>query len=114
MRVKVNWIQESASATPKLAHAYTRPEYGAQAMFLSPRATEWSEAIVIDPVIATNALRDRTRIYVWGRVDYDDIFPGTRHHFTEWCYVIHMDKSGAGVSPRFVAHGDYNRSDEDD
>lgn len=84
-----------------------------QRMFLGPQAVEWSEAITIRPIEATAALHGTGHIVIWGRVDYGDIFDGTRPHFTEWCYRIAMSFESGQLHSQPVAFSSYNRSDED-
>jgi len=83
-------------------------------MFLAPQATEWSEAVYIPDDVASRALHGPTRIYIWGRVDYDDIFDGTEPHFTNWCYrVLIRTNKASDPDIQFATEGPYNRSDED-
>ncbi len=48
-----------------------------------------------------NPYMDKTRIYVFGRVDYEDIFDGT--HWIEFCFVYHgeMDNFPRNGGPGF-------------
>lgn len=97
-------------ARNELSHYYNSD---AVRMFIGPEATEWSAPISVPQDIATEALNGSMCIYVWGRVDYQDIFDSTRPHFTEWCYQLIFIGSDRDVNTQFVAYGDYNGSDED-
>jgi hypothetical protein len=55
-------------------------------------------------------------IYAWGWADYDDIFPGTRRHRTEYCFQLTCvgDASlGDRTVLRFHAVGPHNGHDEE-
>jgi hypothetical protein len=116
MKIQVNWKDCPNAALPAdFFYDYTD---GPAPMFLGPKAFEWSEAIKISGPVATNALYERSYIFVWGRADYKDIFDATTPHFTKWCYrlVFHWDRGKPFLKPpdiQPVAFGTYNGSDED-
>lgn len=110
MRVSVNWTHFDGPLPAAFAYQCPTPT----PMFLAPQATEWSEPIYIPDDVATRALSGPTRIFIWGRVDYDDIFDGTGAHFTNWCYRVLLRLNAAGEPERqFIAEGSHNGSDED-
>jgi hypothetical protein len=111
MRIAVNWTHWMGDLSAGFDYRYgdERPR-----MFLSPQATEWSAAIEIPPHVANAASKGDGHIFIWGRVDYEDIFPSTQPHFTQWCYRVNISIIDNQVHPtRYVAFGDYNNSDED-
>ncbi|HWE75521.1 MAG TPA: hypothetical protein VG328_20340, partial [Stellaceae bacterium] len=71
MRVIVGW---TATFGPLSADFEYKTDRAPRKMFLAPQANEWSDPIVLPPSVATAALNGTTQVYVWGRVDYDDIF----------------------------------------
>lgn len=109
MTVSVNWTHWPGESVTGIG---IYPEGRTKRMFLAPQAVEWSEAVEIPAEVATQALQGKQKLFIWGRVDYDDIFDGTSRHFTEWCYQIHIFESGGRVDTQFVAFSDYNRSDD--
>jgi hypothetical protein len=111
MAIAVNWTHREGDLPAHIPGTYAEEPVR---MFLGPQATEWSEAIRIPGNIATDALYERTHIFIWGRVDYEDVFNGTAPHFTEWCYRLRfVNPAGGNIQTQFVAFGSYNRSDED-
>lgn len=110
MRVSVNWTHWPGQIPPGFQYKYGEL---ARNMFLGPEATEWSNAVEVPVHVANAALDDSEQIYMWGRVDYEDIFKPTHGHFTQWCYRVYVEAFGGSVRARFVAEGDYNGSDED-
>lgn len=110
MIVQANWTEIGAPLPP--AGALERyDDHLKLTMFLGPQATEWSTPIDIPPSVATSAWKGNTTIFIWGRVDYEDIFAGTKPHFTRWCYRIYFGQGP--MQPQFIAVGDINGTDED-
>jgi hypothetical protein len=112
MTLATNWARLDVGSEMGIG-SYDGPNAHSQRMFLGPQAIEWSEAIKIRLPEATLALQGNGFIVVWGRVDYGDIFPGTRPHFTEWCYRINMSFEAGRLHSQPVTFSSYNRSDED-
>lgn len=111
MTVAVNWTHWMGDLPMGFQHEYGDARLR---MFLGPQATEWSTPIEIPSHVASAALKGDGHIFIWGRVDYEDIFNGTRPHFTEWCYRMKLnDRDNKLHPPQFIAYGDHNRSDED-
>ena len=57
-------------------------------IFLGPKATTWGATLGLHIVDLDNVRRGRKRIFVWGWADYNDIFPNTPRHRTEFCHEI--------------------------
>ena len=110
MLVAVNWSHWMGDPPAGFKYEYGDPR---ARMFLGPQATEWSTGIDIPSPVASSALKGDQHIFIWGRTDYEDIFDGTRPHFTEWCYRLKLSESGTQLYPQFIAYGEHNRSDED-
>jgi hypothetical protein len=112
MTIIVNWTLWSGGLPVGFSYAYGENVVPAP-MFLGPKATEWSEPIRIPANVATTALHGGESIFIWGRVEYRDIFDKTRLHFTEWCYKLVFVRVQPSPQTQFVAFGPHNRSDED-
>ena len=112
MTVIVNWTPWPGGLPGQFNYAYGENVVPTP-MFLGPKATEWSEPIRIPAQVATAALHGGESIFIWGRVEYRDIFDKTRLHFTEWCYKLVFVRIEPHPQTQFVAFGPHNRSDED-
>ena len=114
MRIRINWTPWAGDLADDFSYSYGALPVS---MFLGPKATEWSTTINVPSNVATDAFNERSRIFIWGRVDYEDIFDNTEPHFTQWCYrLVFVFPGGAFGNPmrtQLVAFGNYNRSDED-
>ncbi|HWE76104.1 MAG TPA: hypothetical protein VG328_23285 [Stellaceae bacterium] len=110
MLTRINWTHKEGSLPKGFSYEYGAPP---ENMFLPPQGNEWSAPIRVPANVATDALNGRTRIYIWGRVDYDDIFRGTRPHFTSWCYEVRLSLNAVSQpESQYVAIGSYNQSEE--
>lgn len=112
MKIIVNWTPWAGDLPDGFGYAYGE-SVAPTSMFLGPRAREWSDPIKIPGNEATLALKGVQNIYVWGRVEYNDIFDKTRLHFTKWCYRLVFTRPSPTPQTQFVAFGPYNGSDED-
>lgn len=56
--------------------------------FIPPEGQIEDEPIRIPPNILNAGQQGHIRIFIWGWVEYDDIFPGTQPHRTEFCNEI--------------------------
>jgi hypothetical protein len=110
MAVQVDWTDLPGDLPTDFTYNYRNPPFR---MFLAPQATEWSEPVRITSATANTALRGNTNIYIWGRVDYRDIFDDTPPRFTEWCYQMLIEDVKRAPRFQFIAYGPHNRSDED-
>lgn len=61
-----------------------------------------------------SAKRDEVWFYVYGWIEYDDVF-GVRRHRTEFCYRIYPygDPSRDGCDFGYLFHSDYNGADDE-
>jgi hypothetical protein len=57
----------------------------------------------------------KKKLYVWGWIDYNDVFDGTPRHRTEFCYDITPDEipNKGDIYLRFPAFGRFNGVDGD-
>lgn len=55
------------------------------------------------------------KLYIWGWIDYDDVFDDTSRHRTEFCFDVTADEmpDRGQTYMRFPAHGRYNGTDGD-
>lgn len=55
------------------------------------------------------------KLYVWGWIDYNDVFEDTPRHRTEYCFDIRPDvvPDGRNIYMRFPTHGRFNGTDGD-
>ena len=60
-------------------------------------------------------IEKKQKMYVWGWVDYNDVFERTPRHRTEFCFEIVLDRvpNGQEIKMRFPSHERYNGIDGD-
>ena len=109
MTVNVNWILYLGDLPNTFSYNYDN--LASMKMFVGPGATEWSAPVAIPPEDSVQIAEGILTLYIWGRVDYEDVFDETRPHFTEWCYKFNIIQGTRENSEQFVAYGDHNRSD---
>ncbi len=102
MVVSVNWTSLPSDSLPHGAKDEYDDRFRVE-MSLGPEATEWSTPIVIPPDTATRAWHGEERIFIWGRVDYEDACAETAPHFTRWCYRLQFDEAVDPRKPQFIA-----------
>jgi hypothetical protein len=57
-------------------------------IFIGPGGTAFGGPILIPPFNIIEALERRRHLYVWGWIEYDDIFSNTPRHRTEFCFEV--------------------------
>jgi len=64
---------------------------------------------------AEEIVSKKKRLYVWGWIDYDDVFENTPRHRTEFCFDISPDEvpDKGNIYLRFPTHGRFNGIDGD-
>jgi hypothetical protein len=55
---------------------------------LGPRAVCFSPIFAIPDSQARQVFQKKNHLYLWGWAEYDDVFPGTERHRTEFCYEL--------------------------
>lgn len=87
----------------------SKPTYA----FVGPKAIIHSNHIDIpyDAIDRATNFSDlfHYHIYLWGWVEYNDVFNETKRHRTEFCYKIEMDRGAMS----FRAHHKHNAADEE-
>jgi hypothetical protein len=91
---------------------------------MGPKSTTWSGEceVPIDIIQATR--KKEGQLYLWGWVEYDDIFEGTPRHRTEYCMQVNVvgdptthELPGTPGSPHvpflYQGHKKYNGLDEE-
>jgi len=78
---------------------------------------------VMSPVINVpvdrmmQVVRGNQRLFIWGWIDYNDVFPGTPRHRTEFCFEIVPDRgmpiTDENTTLRSEFHGPHNGADGD-
>jgi hypothetical protein len=64
---------------------------------------------------AAEIVAKRKRLFIWGWIDYDDVFEGTPRHRTEFCFDVSPDEvpDKGNTYLRFPTHGRFNGIDGD-
>lgn len=111
MTVRTNWAKHRGDLPNDFAYDYSgSPEV----MFLGPQAVMFSNPVHISADNLVAAAKDETRIYIWGRVDYTDMFGAD--HYSQFCYRLRAETvpdNSYGMRHR-TYYGPYNRTDESD
>lgn len=131
MRVNVQW--ENAGLTPTrnaLAQGNCKsfpgdipvgfdfpddPRVHKSANLIGPRQTIKGPVANVPREAIDNMCAGKTRIFMWGWIEYDDVFVGTSRHRTEYCYevgFIAMLKDGS-YHLSFSNYSRYNAADDD-
>lgn len=82
-------------------------------LFIGPKAYVWGPGIELNIVELDHILHKRKRALIWGWVDYNDVFPDTPRHRTEFCSevsVVGDPKNPAHITMRTYPH--FNGADE--
>ena len=124
MRMHTNWFYFAGG----IPDDYNFPDLGATAgsvpISMGPKGITWSGEceIPIDKVLATR--NGEGQLFVWGWVEYDDIFEGTPRHRTEYCFEVKVpgiptihtaegNPEGAHVPFRYQGYKKHNGTDEE-
>jgi hypothetical protein len=114
-----------AAMNAPMANDFAFPDVGTNAkplpLLIGPGVTIGGHRIEIPHQQVLQALEGRSHLYVWGWCEYNDVFPGTPRHRTEFCVQIERVEvaDGAGppgqrrVSAQFTPHQRHNGADED-
>jgi hypothetical protein len=85
--------------------------------FIGPKDTMFSETLKI-PMSTMEAIRlGQARLFVWGWIEYDDMFDGTPRHRTEFCNEMvatnlknFVDEGKHAIAASFARYGEHNRA----
>lgn len=114
----------SAMSAP-MANDFAFPDVGTNAkplpLLIGPGVTAGGHRVEIPHQQVLQALEGRTHLYVWGWCEYNDVFPGTPRHRTEFCALIERlevaDGGGTAgqrrISAQFTPLHRHNGADED-
>jgi hypothetical protein len=86
------------------------------AWYLGPQSTSYAEILKI-PITAMEEVRvGKLRLFVWGWVEYRDIFEGTPLHRSEFCNEVVVTDMGrkddqVSVAVSFYKYGPFNKAD---
>jgi len=86
--------------------------------YLGPKATTSGHGVTVEHEVMDAIHAGTGELYVWGWVDYDDVFHRTPRHRTEFCFRVllkeirHPD-GRVEVEPRFSSHWRYNGQDNE-
>ena len=83
-------------------------------MFLGPKATTWTATLGLSIADLYGIWKGKKRSLVWGWVDYNDVFPDTARHRTEFCHeviVIGDPRNPAHITLR--GYGQFNGADDE-
>jgi hypothetical protein len=108
------WNGPSGIADGPEAEAFTYPDYGsAEAIMLAPGA-EMHGLLIKIPVDQLREVRAETRrIFVWGWIEYDDVFAETARHRSQFCMKLEVigDPAQKGEPFKYRLHGPFNGFD---
>jgi hypothetical protein len=107
----------SASFPPHKLDGFNFPDLGAHKesrAFIGPKASIEMAPITIPQATIASAGGRSSRIFVWGWAEYDDIFPGTVRHRTEFCVEMRVSyPTGSQSRIDWVTHTEFNGSEEE-
>jgi hypothetical protein len=81
-------------------------------LIVGPKATALSPVINIEPAILRQVRDLQGKLLIWGWAEYDEIFPASRRHRTEFCYQVAVSGSPAS-HVGFSQYHLHNGIDED-
>lgn len=107
--IRANWRLIEGDHLPA-DFDYSYPDDG-EVTFIGPRAKVGCRPLVLTTEATTEAAAGRGTIYLWARIDYFDVFPGTARHFTRVCYRMTIEPRGMNDMIGFTPTGPHNDSD---
>jgi hypothetical protein len=108
-----SWIGENAGELPT---DFDFPDYGTPGRnFVGPGSVMHGGRVDLAIEQLEKIRAGSVRAYLWGWIEYDDVFPGTERHRSEFCFEIRVTgnpiyKEGGFAFP---LHGPFNGYDED-
>src|SRR4029079_3983421 len=79
--------------TPDIPENFDFPYLGetpVQRAMVGPYATTWGAESVIPTAKLLEVKKGGCKIYLWGWVEYGDVFAGTDRHRTEYCMEVRV------------------------
>ncbi|SEP14896.1 hypothetical protein SAMN02990966_04115 [Rhodospirillales bacterium URHD0017] len=91
------------------------PDVHTESAIMGPHTTFNSARVSVSAAEMKRLSEKGGHEYIWGWVDYNDVFEGTPRHRTEFCFEITADPhpSGGDITLQFPAHGPFNAAEED-
>jgi hypothetical protein len=114
LRIMIN----SAVRAEVLPDGYDFPdfEFGEMPTLIGPHASIRSKELEITVEQLDEVKEETAHFYVWGWAEYDDVFPRTPRHRTEFCYKWTVG-GDLGIPSRMTAkytlHHEHNGADEE-
>jgi hypothetical protein len=119
--IRANWTTHIGDLPADFPYDYTVAPIAA---FLGPGAENKDAVFWIPGDAIADTRKANTNVFMWMRVDYQDIFRDSRPHFTEFCFRVFMTGTmmSATIEDLFpevhwnvgrTHYGPRNRSDED-
>ncbi|MGE0235886.1 hypothetical protein [Methylocystis sp.] len=108
--IKAVFYSGTFNPTNESATEYKLPEPIEKLTFIIGPGAEISvDVIIISADDADRISIGMTRYFIFGAIDYDDIFEGTNRHRTEYCFEVIFKQS----SIAFVPYANFNATDGD-
>jgi hypothetical protein len=110
--VNINWELRDSN----LPDDFSFPDGDlAEAAAIGARGTFGTPGFFISNADAGLIVAKRKWLYIWGWIDYDDVFEGTPRHRTEFCFDVSPDEvpDKGNTYLRFPTHGRFNGVDGD-
>lgn len=81
---------------------------------LGPKATLTTASQRISAATVTQLMPNVDRWFIWGAIEYDDVFEGTARHRTEYCFEIRArEMANKNLFFWFPMHNRFNATDGD-
>lgn len=78
-----------------------------QVVSIGPGSEIWGDPQEFHLVNIQHVQQGTEHIYIWGWVDYDDIFDGTERHRTEFCFELMIVGNPAANNPANISTRTY-------
>ncbi len=95
---------------------FTYPNYGPkQRISIGPNAITHASPFELAPEDLQLIRDNKARLYVWGWIEYNDIFDGTERHRSEFCFevVVTANPIYTAGGFRYRTHGPFNGIDDE-
>jgi hypothetical protein len=85
------------------------PDNPTETIVLAPKGDILGRGLFIPPNDIHSTMRGETRLFIWGWVEYDDVFEGSRRHRTEFCNELITDGFEVPIERREITSRVYGR-----
>jgi hypothetical protein len=113
---RVTYCINSESSESELTADFDFPDSkDLETTVIGPRAVAHTQTVSFPAIEITMASRDGWHLYIWGWIEYSDIFPDTPRHRTEYCFEVVAKKwpDGDKIDISFRPHNRFNGADKD-